>query len=233
MPVDSISADASTNTTSAMPSAVAIVVVRTNEQTANVVADRNHRVLASADAAQGVDDLELGGAIRRNRCREQTADQGERQRRRRQRRLHAEVRENRAHVLFQETPEPAFDQRIREPDAERRPSSPTTIASPTTNNTMCFGRKPIARSTPYSPVRSRTPMAMVLPRINIMISTITTDTTSIARKMADSMPRNDACIARSLMLSVWMSRSEKRWSMARQISAERPGSAIRATTQPT
>jgi hypothetical protein len=41
------------------------------------------------------------------------------------------------------------------------------------------GEKPIARKTPYSVVRSRTPMAMVLPRIIVMMARMMTLTTSM------------------------------------------------------
>jgi hypothetical protein len=48
-------------------------------------------------------------------------------------------------------------------------STPIVNASPRMNIATCFGRKPTARKTPYSFVRSRTAMAIVLPRISIMM----------------------------------------------------------------
>ena len=60
----------------------------------------------------------------------------------------------------------------------------------------------MARSTPYSCVRSRTPMATVLPKISTMMARITSETTSTAPSTAEIMPMNDVFIARSLMLNV-------------------------------
>jgi hypothetical protein len=74
---------------------------------------------------------------------------------------------------------------------------------------MCFGRKPSARSTPYSRVRSRTPMAMVLPRIIIMISRMITETMLMAVRMARQHGHEGEVHGRSLMEAVCMSFSSK------------------------
>ena len=67
-------------------------------------------------------------------------------------RLDAEVREEAAHVLLDEAADAEVDERAT-PSAsaeQRRRGRPATSASPTIQSAMCLGRKPIARSTPYS-----------------------------------------------------------------------------------
>ena len=67
---------------------------------------------------------------------------------------------------------PELDERVRE---RRRRATPAEHAdgqrlAEHEAADVLAAEKPSARSTPYSLVRSRTPIAMVLPRISIMIS---------------------------------------------------------------
>ncbi len=118
----------------------------------------------------------------------------------------------------------------------RRPSpaeqSETVSASPITNSRMCPGSKPTARRTPYSVVRSRTPIAIVLPRMSIMIARTMSDTMSSAEKIALAPPRNPWFIARSLIVVVWLSSSSNSLSIAALTWALRDGSSTRVTIQP-
>ena len=65
---------------------------------------------------------------------------------------------------------------------------------------MCPGRKPSARSTPYSLVRSRTPIAIVLPRMSIMMRRMTTETMSSAREHRRDT-REERRVERALVLA--------------------------------
>ena len=90
---------------------------------------------------------------------------------------------------------------LHTPDS--KPAIMVEYSSPNTNKPRCFGLKPMARSTPYSLVRSRTFMAMVLPTIMVMISKMTIDTMSIAVNTPAYMEMKPRLKARSLSVSVW------------------------------
>jgi len=111
-------------------------------------------------------------------------------------------------------------------------TSPRAIASPITNRRMCTGSNPSARKTPYSRVRSRTPMAMVLPTIINMMSRMIMLMTSRAVSSAPYMLMKERFIDRSLMVAVCISRSSNMRSIAADTSAPRPGSSMRLVIQP-
>jgi hypothetical protein len=76
-------------------------------------------------------------------------------------------------------------------------------------------------------------MAIVLPSMRTMMTRMARVTQSMAVRIAEIMPRKDCCSAFSLIVSVWTSRSSNILSIRFEISADRDGSVILVTIQPT
>lgn len=80
--------------------------------------------------------------------------------------------------------------------------APSTTASPSTKSATCLGKKPMARRVAISLVRSRTPIAIVLPRTSAMIARMTTEMMSKAVRTAEKPARKLWLKACSSWLSV-------------------------------
>src|SRR5207248_8892721 len=105
------------------------------------------------------------------------------------------------------------------------PATPSSAPSATEMAPTCRGKNPMARMAPISGVRSRRPIASVLPRISAMMSRITPLTISSAPMIAEEPCTN--CKRKDFSVSVWVSLSllANKASMARTTWGERAASA--------
>ena len=170
MPAESMSAEASTKTTSAMPDGRRHRRRLADRKAAHVVPERDHATLRTASTTFSFDARHAGraDASRAEQRRDAEAEHDVR-------RLEPEVREEAAHVLLDEAAEAEVD------EAARRGARPSTPPSTPIDQRLAddpqrrraAARSPMARSTPYSLVRSRTPIAIVLPRMSVMMTRMT------------------------------------------------------------
>src|SRR5438067_6857545 len=115
----------------------------------------------------------------------------------------------------------------------RPPTAPSSAPSLNARIRMCLGKKPMARMAPSSGVRSRRPIASVLPRISAMMIRITPLTASSAERIAPEPVTNERRKAFSVSVCVSLSLLAKVASMSRITRGESFAFAIVEVKRPT